>query len=123
MRYVLLGLYLAANRLADVTRILSAYPDEERRSASFGWARVMEQWLSGNLEGAVAALARARKVNPFAEPYISGARATPAQAPEYYRPDDESGAQVCARELAPALASHPDFRRWLREKGQNSSRP
>ena len=116
MRFPLLGLYLAANRPGDANRLMSNYPDEERILGSVAWARVLEQWLSGNLDGAEAALARARKVNPFAERYLSGARALPDDAPAYYRPGEESEAQVCARELAPAMESHADFRLWLRAR-------
>ncbi|MGA3024751.1 MAG: tetratricopeptide repeat protein [Bryobacteraceae bacterium] len=115
-RYLLLGFYLAANRPGDVSRLMSDYPDEEKILGSFAWARVLEQWLSGDMDGAEAALARARNVNPFAERYLSGARALPEDAPAYYRPGEESEAQVCAQELAVALESHPDFRLWLRAR-------
>jgi len=116
MRFPLLGLYLAANRPGDASRLMENYPGEEKVLGSAAWARVLEQWLSGNPDGAEAALARARKVNPFAERYLSGARPLPEEAPEYYRPGEESDAQVCARELAPAVESHPDFRSWLRAR-------
>lgn len=45
MRYRLLGLYLATDRIADASRLLSAYPDEEKVTGTFAWARVLEQWL------------------------------------------------------------------------------
>jgi hypothetical protein len=55
----------------------------------------------------------ARKVNPFAERYLSGRRALPDEAPEYYRPGEESEAQIRARELSLPVQKHPDFRPWL----------
>ena len=116
VRYPLLGLCLAAGRATDASRILSEYPDEETIMGSFAWARVLEQWLLGNVDGAEAALVRARRVNPFAERYLSGARELPDEMPEYYRPGEDSEAQVCARELAPAMQNHPDFRAWLRAR-------
>src|ERR1700691_4880670 len=51
----------------------SRYADEERITGYFAWARVLERWLSGSRDGAetLAALERARKVNPIAEPFVS----------------------------------------------------
>ena len=116
VRYPLLGLYLATNQREGARRVMSRYPDEEKILGSFAWARVLERWLSGELKEAEAALARARKVNPFAERYVSGARALPREAPAYYRPGEDSEAQVCARELAAAWQRHPGFRAWLRAR-------
>jgi tetratricopeptide (TPR) repeat protein len=117
MRYRLLGLYLATDQPDAADRLLSSYEGEEEGPALVAWGRVLERWLSGNLDEARAALARARKVNPFAESYISGERRLPEESPEYYRPGDETEAQVCAKELGLALESHPDFRDWVRTRG------
>ncbi len=95
---------------------MARYPDEEKFMASFAWARVLEQWLSGDMDQADAALARARGVNRFAEPYISGVKAMPLEAPEYYRPGEESEAQICAKELSIAWQNHTGFREWLRAR-------
>lgn len=83
---------------------------------SFAWARVLERWLSGQLAEAEAALARARKVNRFVEPYISGVRELPSEGPAYYRPGEESEAQVCAKALAIAWKNQPAFCQWLRAR-------
>jgi tetratricopeptide (TPR) repeat protein len=116
MRYPLLGLYLAINQPGSARRLMARYPGEEKFLGSFAWARVLEQWLSGDMDEAAAALARARGVNRFAEPYISGVKAIPPEAPEYFRPGDESEAQVCAKQLSPAWQSHIEFREWLRAR-------
>ena len=113
-RYPLLGLYLATNQPERANSLIARFPDEERIMGSFAWARVLERWLSGHLDEAEAALERARKVNPFAERYISGAQPLPEEAPQYYRPGEESEAQVCALELAIAWEQNPAFREWLR---------
>jgi tetratricopeptide (TPR) repeat protein len=118
MRYPLLGLYLAANRPEGARRLMSRYPDEEKIFGSFAWARVLERWLSGALSEAEAALARARKVNPFVEPYVSGMRALPRETPAFFRPGEDSEAQVCARELAVAWQGRPSFREWLRARNR-----
>jgi hypothetical protein len=117
MRYPLLGLYLAMKQPESAARVMSRYPDEERILGSFAWARVLERWFSGKFAEAEAALTRARKVNPFVEHYISGAQELPSEAPAYYRPGEDSEAQVCARELAIAWKSHPAFREWLLARG------
>jgi tetratricopeptide (TPR) repeat protein len=114
MRYPLLALYLAGRQPEKAGHLMARFPGEEKFLGSFAWARVLERWLSGKLDEAAAALARARTVNPFAERYISGVRALPAETPEYFKPGDETEAQVCARELSLAWERNPAFREWLR---------
>jgi tetratricopeptide (TPR) repeat protein len=122
-RHPLLGLYLATNQPERASGIFARYPDEERIMGSFAWARVLERWLSGHPDDTAgrAALERARKVNPFAERYVSGVQPLPEEAPPYYRPGEESEARMCALELAAAWERHPEFREWLR--GESPSRP
>ena len=114
MRSPLLGLYLATNLPEAADHLMSLYEGEEEVDACFAWARVLERWLSGKTNDAQAALAKARKINRFCEPYLSGSRMLPSQAPEYYRPGDDSEAQVCGTQLFVAVESHPSFREWLR---------
>ncbi len=115
VRYMLLGQYLAAGQPDCAVELMARFPDEgQRYGATFAWARVLERWLSGKPEQAEAALERARKVNPFAEGYISGARRLPDEEPEYFQPGKDTEAQVSARELSPALERNPAFREWLR---------
>ena len=114
MRYPLLGIHLGSRQPEKASALMSRFPDEEKFMASFAWARVLERWLSRNLEEAVAALARAREVNPFAERYVAGVRATPMETPDYFKPGDEAEAQTCARELSRAWTGNPAFREWLR---------
>lgn len=116
MRYPLLGLHLAAQDHAKADKLMARFSGEEKFMASFAWARVLERWLSGSPDEAAAALARARIVNPFAEKYISGLRSVPMPAPEYFKPGDETEAQVCAQELSVAWEPNPRFREWLRTR-------
>ena len=67
--------------MGDAARVMSRYPAEEKFLGSFAWARVLERWLSGAFAEAEAALARARKVNPFVERYITGAHELPDEGP------------------------------------------
>jgi tetratricopeptide (TPR) repeat protein len=115
-RSPLLGLYLAQNQPARAAALLDQYPGEEKLLASPAWGRVLERWLAGAQAQAQAALSRARKVNPHAEPYVSGRKEIPAEGPSYFRPGDETDAQVCAIELALAWRAHPEFRKWLRDQ-------
>ncbi len=116
VRYPLLGLYLAARQPQRADQLMARFPDEEKFMGSFAWARVLERWLSGSLEEAEAALARARKINPFVEQYLTGARRLPEATPEYFKPGDDSEAQVCAKELSLAFEHNPGFRDWLHER-------
>jgi len=122
-RFELLGLYLATNQPERASTLIARVPDEERRLATVAWARVLERWLAGGPDHAEAeaALERARKVNPFAERYVSGARPMPEESPPYFRPGDESDGQICALNLAPALERHREFRKWLREQTKTHS--
>lgn len=115
-RFPLLGLYLALKQPERAKSLLTLVPGEEGILGSVAWARVLERWLSGGPDSAEAAasLEKARKVNPFAERYISGAQPMPEEAPQFYRPGDESEARMCALELAPAWERNPEFRKWLR---------
>jgi tetratricopeptide (TPR) repeat protein len=116
MRFVLASLYLASNQPEGVAGVLARYKGEEGVSSSFAWARVMERWLSGNMDEASAALAHARKLNPFAARYFSGIKPAPRRPPEYFEFGQDSEAQACAFELAIALDRHPGFRNWVRER-------
>ena len=116
VRTPLLALYLAENQRAGASSVLARYPDEEKHMGSFAWARALFLWLDEDLEAAEKALAAARKVNPFLEPYITGARAIPEEAPEYFRPGQESEAQTSAKVLAAAWRRHPGFGEWMRGK-------
>jgi hypothetical protein len=71
-RYPLLGPHLAAQEAAKADRLMSRRPGEEKFMGTFAWVRALERWLAGDLDGATAALERARKGNPFAEKYVSG---------------------------------------------------
>lgn len=119
MRYVLLGLYLAGGKEAQADRLLSL-TDEEEAMGRFAWGRVMQRWLSGDVDEAERALAHAREINPFAERYLAGRARLLEEPPDYYQPGAESEAQVCAKDLAPACASHPEFRKWLRSKERSA---
>lgn len=114
MRYLLLSLYLAGDDPGRATQLMARFPDEEKFMGSFAWARVLERWLCGTPDEAAAALAHARKVNPFAERYVSGVCAVPKELAEYFKPGDETEARVCAKELSRAWDGNPSFREWLR---------
>ena len=114
MRYKLLALYLAAGRPEAAASVLSRHKGEEHVCAIFAWARVLERWLVSALEEAGTSLKRARQVNRFVEPYLTGARRLPRQVPEAFIMGDDSEAQACAHELMPACRAHPEFAAWLR---------
>ena len=118
IRYLLLGLYLAANQPAQAAGLMSQYPDEEEIAPAFAWGRVLERWLAGELAEAEEALRRARQVNRFVELYLVGTRKAPSEPPPYYRPGDDLEAQACAVDLAAAWKSHPAFVEWSRAHGR-----
>ncbi|MFB3827373.1 MAG: tetratricopeptide repeat protein [Bryobacteraceae bacterium] len=116
IRYELLALYLALRQPQKAGELMSCYPDEDKTFCTFAWGRVMARWQAGETREAELALARARKVNPYAERYFSGARKAPANPPPFFRPGEDSEAQTSASELALALKHNPGFCDWLRER-------
>lgn len=111
LRYVLLGHYLALDRLQEAERLFRHY---DEASAFFAWGRVLHRFLSGDEPAAQKALAEARQTNRFAEVYLSGSKRLPTQLPEYYGIGDQNEGIVCAVELGEAWAKHPAAVKWLK---------
>jgi tetratricopeptide (TPR) repeat protein len=112
MRYVLLGHYLALDRLDEAQRLLKQYDGDG--SAMFAWGRVLERFLAEDQPGASAALQEARQLNRFAEDYLKGSKHVPRRLPEYYGIGDENEGVVCAVELGKAWGKHPSAVNWLK---------
>jgi len=70
------------NQPQQANSLFARYPDEERITGSLAWARVLERWLSGSPDDAEAraALERSRKVNRFAERYVSVEQPLPEES-------------------------------------------
>jgi tetratricopeptide (TPR) repeat protein len=111
VRYCLIGQYLALARLEDLRRLLKQFEDEG--SAMWAWARVLERFLSGDLEGAAKALREARNANRYAEAYLTGKKRVPSRMPEYWSPGQESEGVLCGDVLGAAWQKHPDAVAWV----------
>jgi tetratricopeptide (TPR) repeat protein len=111
VRYTLLGCYLLLGNLEGARRLLKE--NEEESSATLCWGRVLERYLSTDLEGASSALTEARKENPHVEPYLTGKKKPPRLLPEYYSRGDEDEAIYCMTNLGAAWERHPDAAKWL----------
>lgn len=112
VRYSLLPVYLQLNRLDGAEKLLTKY-DEAEFSVVFAWGRVLERFLSGDLPGAVKALAVARKQNPYMQGYVKGHRRIPSHPPGAYAPGSKDEAGCFAEVLREAWGAHPEARRWL----------
>jgi hypothetical protein len=115
VRFGLLALYLAENRLDDARRHLSN-PDERTLFALFAWAYVLERFLAADLAGAAQALAHARTQNPHAQIYFLEHRRLPESPPYNYEPGSEEEAIVAWHTLKIAWQAHPKAQTWLREQ-------
>jgi tetratricopeptide (TPR) repeat protein len=113
IRYGLLGLYLQENRMKNAGRLLKQYADERPYSAMMSWAYVLERFLNGTLEEAVAARAAACKQNGYVEAYLKGHRKLPKKSAGYYSPGSREEAQMCAELQKPAWEAHPEAVKWL----------
>lgn len=110
VRDSLLPLYLAAGDLAGAGKLLQAYEDA---SANFSWARVLERFLSGDVQGAERALKSALKTNRHVALYMTGRMQLPEGMPETYEMGSEEEAALCVVGLSAAWDAHQDAVSWL----------
>ena len=112
IRYRLLGLYLERGLVRKVRGVFKRYSHEH--TATFAWALVLERWLSDAVTDAEVALRRARRINPYAEPYLADRRRTPRACPDTVEFGGEDEAVSCAQDLGAAWARQGQARAWLR---------
>lgn len=112
IRYGLMALYLALNNLEGANRLFREY-DEREHFAMFAWAFVLERYLAGDSDGAAEALAAARKQNPYAEAYFSGAKKLPKRMPGAYSMGSQEEAMIAWNILQTAWEKHPSARDWV----------
>jgi tetratricopeptide (TPR) repeat protein len=111
VRDPLLGLYLATDNLEAARKLLKDYGEDA--SANFGWARVLERFLSADQAGAAAALTIARKGNRFVELYLSGQKRIPKEMPEMYSPGSDEEAVLVLDYMSLGWAEHKEALLWL----------
>lgn len=111
VRDSLLPEYFLVEDLEGARRLLDRF--ENDASAIHMWGRVLERYLSGDIDGASTALKQAREWNPYVQRYLAGRRPLPRTIPEYYSPGQEDEAIVCADDLCAAWQHHPAAIEWL----------
>ncbi len=121
VRDVLLGCYLAGDRLVGARRLLCEYKEDD--SAVFNWGASLERILSGDFVGAARVLERARENNRFVELYLTAGRKLPPEMPDSYSYGSEEEAVVCIEMLGEAWAMHPEALLWLFAQVENGSGP
>jgi tetratricopeptide (TPR) repeat protein len=113
MRYGLMALYLALYRLDDARKLFEQY-DERHYSAMFGWASVLERFLSDDLSAAEKALQEVCERNPHAKAYFLGNKKLPKQMPGSYSMGSAEEAIIAYDILKVAWKKHPKAKRWLK---------
>lgn len=113
VRYALLSSLLALNRLDEARKLFEKYPEECEWNAAFAWGRVLERFLSNDLNGVMTALAGARKQNPHMQAYVKGHRSLPKHLPEAYSPGSKDEAICFADVVRAAWEKHPAALKWL----------
>lgn len=111
VRDPLLGLYLQIDDKKGAARLLKKYKQDG--SATFAWARVLEQFLTGCHNSAVAALKKARAANQYVELYLTGQKKLPQYEPEMYSPGSDEEALLCLETLSGAWNAHKEAAFWL----------
>jgi tetratricopeptide (TPR) repeat protein len=114
VRDPLLGAYLAAGDVAAAGGLLKKYKNDG--SANFAWGRVLERFLTGDPEGASAALAEARAANGHVELHLMGRKPIPKSMPEMYSMGSEEEAVLCLDNLLAAWADHKEAVLWVAQQ-------
>ena len=112
MRYRLLSACLQLGRMDEVRELLGRYPECEF-STVFAWAKVLERFVSGDLNEALEAVAVAQKQNAFAKAYLLGHRRIPKNLPDSYAMGSKEEAACFAQDLQAAWSVYPAARKWL----------
>ncbi len=113
IRYGLMALYLALYRLDDARKLFEQY-NEREYSAIFGWAYVLERFLSDDLSGAEKALKGVCERNPHGKAYFLGQRKLPKHMPGSYSMGSAEEAMIAYDILTVAWKKHPKAKRWLK---------
>jgi tetratricopeptide (TPR) repeat protein len=111
-RDALLACDLALGNLEGAQRLFKQYEDEI--GVVFAWGRVLERFLARDYPGATAALHKARKANPYVEPYLVGKKHLPAHLPEFYSFGDENEAISGVNLFGDTWKRHAEVLAWLR---------
>ena len=110
-RYELLNVLLAMGGDGPAASLLEAFGDG---SAWWLYGRALLLYRrEGDSEAARAALALATDYNPFAPPYLTGAKPMPRALPGYYGFGDENDALCMALTGKAAWAAAPGAVKWL----------
>ncbi len=121
LRYELLAAYLATQRLDGAARLFGAY-DECEKNTVFAWGRVLERFLAGDVPGAGAALAVARKQNGYTEAYLLGHRKLPKTLPDACKPGSKEESECFAESLIASWEPHTAAKKWLAAQPKPGSR-
>jgi hypothetical protein len=112
---LLLAWYLEFGERQRAHEILEAYGEDE--NPVFGWAETLLAYLDGDQDAAAAALARARRFDPDALPYLTGVREPPPRTDACAcRSPSGNTAGAAGRILAPAWAAHAPAMLWLLQR-------
>ncbi len=120
VRELLTAWYLEIDKLEGARDILRRYPND--MLAGLAWARVLERFLSGDVEGAARELARARARNQYVEDYLSGQKELHVRIFDTYAFGSSEEAVCCAAVLLPAWEKHPAAQDWLKAETAGHSR-
>ncbi len=110
-RYRLVCCLLAVNDLKALAALLKRWEGEA--SAFMAWAAVLERIRSKTEIGAEKALARARRINPYFEEYLTGRRKLPKQIPDISAPGSPEEAASALRLFGETWGNDREGMYWL----------
>jgi len=112
-RAKLLQSCLIARELDLAQKVLATYrPDDNCEYDELLWGRILERYLSGDIDGARDTLKLARERNPFAELYYTDEDAAEPSTPEEDELDFDADRFFAS--IGYAWESHPLALAWLR---------
>ena len=118
IRYVLLGVLIAAGRDVEAARLLKEYEED---SAVWAYGRVLLAFrLSGRTEAATRELRAAMRINPHVPELLASDE--PIPQPSYYEPGSFEEACIAVEELQAAFERTPGAVDWIASESTRQER-
>lgn len=120
LRYRQISVALALGQLDKVRMFLERYENEIRYNTVFAWAKVLERYLSGAMDEAIAQIKVAQQQNAHSLAYLLGERKIPKNQPDRYSLGSKEEAICFAENLQTAWNAHLAAKMWLKTQKEQS---
>lgn len=119
IRNSLMNYYLMLDEVEKFRRLDREYNPDDGNDGDFAvpnWCRVLERFVSNDIDGAKRVLKNARAKNRFVELYLTGKKKTPNRIVAGYALGSKEEAIDCFNSISFSWYKHPDAIKWLEEQ-------